>query len=301
MLATTDPTVDDDRGSGYSEGSQWVNTATDAAFVCVDPAVGAAVWRGPHALLDGAIHTDTIEASVARGSLVYGNPTPKWAALAISATVGQVLQTDGTDPAWRTQHAQYVDFQDVLPSGVETVEQILTDTIHAGVLDAIAISDEGGLGVAWSTGEAGTPAGAIVETESGSDTCTDDKINYLVWASGTGLVLRTTPADPATEVQIGHISAAGGDIYHVHEDDLISRTVPAIKDGLEYLLPIAVVSGCLCRSTNPGVDLEVSVSSGSYVHAAHVRHVVTGFDTGTASTLVRCHMDGAGPDFLGVG
>lgn len=43
--ATTDPTVNDDSGSGYAVGSAWVNTTTDTAFVCVDASSGAAVWE----------------------------------------------------------------------------------------------------------------------------------------------------------------------------------------------------------------------------------------------------------------
>jgi len=42
--ATTDPTVNDDSGDGYSEASIWVNTVSNEVFFCTDPAVGAAVW-----------------------------------------------------------------------------------------------------------------------------------------------------------------------------------------------------------------------------------------------------------------
>lgn len=42
--ATTDPTVNDDSGDGYSVGSPWVNATADKAFLCLDATVGAAVW-----------------------------------------------------------------------------------------------------------------------------------------------------------------------------------------------------------------------------------------------------------------
>jgi len=48
-----------------------------------------------------ATHSDTLTGSVARGSLIVGNATPKWSALVIG-TVGKVLQSDGTDAAWAT-------------------------------------------------------------------------------------------------------------------------------------------------------------------------------------------------------
>jgi len=43
--ATTDPTVNDDSGDGYSPGSIWYNsTGTGEAFLCTDATVGAAKW-----------------------------------------------------------------------------------------------------------------------------------------------------------------------------------------------------------------------------------------------------------------
>jgi uncharacterized lipoprotein YehR (DUF1307 family) len=44
LNASTDPTVDDDSGSGYSVGSRWINISTDKEFVCSDASSGAAVW-----------------------------------------------------------------------------------------------------------------------------------------------------------------------------------------------------------------------------------------------------------------
>lgn len=42
--ATTDPTVNDDSGDGYSVGSEWWNTSTGDRFGCTDATAGAAVW-----------------------------------------------------------------------------------------------------------------------------------------------------------------------------------------------------------------------------------------------------------------
>lgn len=42
--ATTAPTVSDDLLNGYSIGSQWINTSTNALYVCFDNSQGAAVW-----------------------------------------------------------------------------------------------------------------------------------------------------------------------------------------------------------------------------------------------------------------
>ena len=41
---TSDPTVNDDSGDGYSVGSIWVNTTNDTSFMAVDVTAGAAIW-----------------------------------------------------------------------------------------------------------------------------------------------------------------------------------------------------------------------------------------------------------------
>jgi hypothetical protein len=43
--ATTAPGATDDGTKGYSIGSNWVNTATDTAYICVDSITNAAVWK----------------------------------------------------------------------------------------------------------------------------------------------------------------------------------------------------------------------------------------------------------------
>jgi len=42
--ATSNPGVTNDSAEGYSVGSVWINTSTDAWFACTDNTVGAAVW-----------------------------------------------------------------------------------------------------------------------------------------------------------------------------------------------------------------------------------------------------------------
>ena len=56
---------------------------------------------GPHAILDGSVHTDSVADGVTRGSLITGNSTPKWDELVIGAA-NAVLSSDGTDISWAT-------------------------------------------------------------------------------------------------------------------------------------------------------------------------------------------------------
>ena len=45
LTATTNPTVNEDSGDGYSSGSWWVNRAQNRQFLCTSATVGAAVWQ----------------------------------------------------------------------------------------------------------------------------------------------------------------------------------------------------------------------------------------------------------------
>lgn len=57
------------------------------------------VTYGPHALLDGLVNSDTVAQTVTRGSLIYGNSTPKWDELVLGSA-GQTLRSNGTDAGW---------------------------------------------------------------------------------------------------------------------------------------------------------------------------------------------------------
>lgn len=45
LNAAVDPTAGDDSGDGYDIGSRWINVNTNKEFVCVDDAVGSAIWE----------------------------------------------------------------------------------------------------------------------------------------------------------------------------------------------------------------------------------------------------------------
>lgn len=94
--ATTDPTVNDDSGDGYSEGSLWVNTSTNTVFFCADPTLGAAVWQSLAGSLSGL--SDATIASVANNDfLVYQTGSNTWQNLtAANARTAMGLGTAAT-------------------------------------------------------------------------------------------------------------------------------------------------------------------------------------------------------------
>lgn len=80
----------------------YYDPAKDGWTAAITPHVSGGLGTGAsstNALLDGASHTDTVAQGVTRGSLIYGNSTPKWDELAIGAA-NRVLRSDGTDVSW---------------------------------------------------------------------------------------------------------------------------------------------------------------------------------------------------------
>lgn len=94
ITATSNPTVNDDAGDGYSVGSIWVNTTTGRSHFCVGNSTGAAVWR-PN------VHVQTSESAVvpdADGTTGLGTINKRWLNLFVSggAALGSNLSVNGT-------------------------------------------------------------------------------------------------------------------------------------------------------------------------------------------------------------
>ena len=85
-----------------------------------------------HNLLS-ATHPDTLTGSVARGDIIVGNATPKWARLAKGSS-GQVLTGDGTDTKWSTATYPTSTLANriLYSSADNTVDQIAS--VNSGVL-----------------------------------------------------------------------------------------------------------------------------------------------------------------------
>lgn len=88
---------------GFDTGDKRVPVGANGFVLTADSAQALGVkWAaagGSNALLDGSVHTDTVAYTIARGSIAYGNSTPKWDGLVIGAA-NKALLSNGTDPAW---------------------------------------------------------------------------------------------------------------------------------------------------------------------------------------------------------
>lgn len=148
----------------------------------------------PHNLL-GADHSDTATASPVRGSLIVGNATPEWDALALG-TAEFVLYSDGNDALY-TRLGQNTPFEDgtaLLPSVTFTGDTTTGAFLNAsGVLGLTANADEL-ITLDGVKTQVTIDAGQILQTRAGgATTLTDADYIYLVTA---GSVTVTLPASP---------------------------------------------------------------------------------------------------------
>ena len=111
-----------------------------------------------HAILDGSVHSDSVADAVTRGSIIYGNATPKWDEL-VKGAVDTFLGSDGTDVSYRTaaqvlaslsgEAAAAFSFNDqnITNVGSIALDSIISDgaaaalTITATVGQAVTVED----------------------------------------------------------------------------------------------------------------------------------------------------------------
>lgn len=112
------------RGSAAG-GGDWQEITLGGNLTMTGTTISVASTIATHAILDGSTHSDSVAQGVTRGSIVYGNATPKWDELTIGVT-NRVLRSDGTDISW----AQVVLTTDVtgdLPFA--NIVQVATDRL----------------------------------------------------------------------------------------------------------------------------------------------------------------------------
>lgn len=119
------------------DGQIWVKSDAPNTLWFTDDA-GTDVQLGlgsNHALLDGSVHSDTVADDVTRGSIVYGNSTPKWDELVIGAA-DTFLGSDGTDVSYRTAAQTMASLSGEAGAAFDLNEQEFQNSIVHTVADA---------------------------------------------------------------------------------------------------------------------------------------------------------------------
>lgn len=184
--------------------------------------------------------------------------------------------------------------------GNETIDEILDDTLNRGVLDAITVTADAGVGsagrdISWTTGEVWDHGNSTVVDTTAADnqTCDDDDITYLYWASGTGLTKSTT-APSGNNVHVAEIYVQDGVIWGVEQFNIVSEREAEVVGALSDMFPAVVVSGLI---VSPADDLpfDVDMTAGVWYHHGHEKHTVSAL---TSPTMTRWfHAVGGAWDF----
>lgn len=161
-----------------------------------------------HNLLDGSVHPDTVAQTVSRGSLVYGNSTPKWDELTIGAS-GTVLRSDGTDAAWSTDthnllSARHADTAAQTVSRGSLIYGNSTpawDELTIGAAGTVLVSD--GTDAAW-----GADAHNLLSTRHGDTSAAAAARGALIVGNSTPLWSRLTIGSSGTVLKSDGTDAA---------------------------------------------------------------------------------------------
>lgn len=105
LIATTDPTVNDDSSLGYAVGSKWINTTLNRVWFASNVSIGAAVWGRGVSTLEALNDVDLITvAPEATNGLIYDGagfwrPQPTTSQEDVSSTVlfDAPMNTDSND------------------------------------------------------------------------------------------------------------------------------------------------------------------------------------------------------------
>jgi len=185
-------------------------------------------------------------------------------------------------------------------SGVETIGHILDSTICCGELNAIVVTDEGGINISWTSGTLWDCVSKelIVTDASGSTGCTDDSINYLYWdrsGGGTALTLSTTYPDYEDhDILVAIIVCQSADIHDIHSSNLLADRENDISIAIKDVLKVVVVDGLLVSEDEDGTNaFDVEISAGTFYHFGTTRHnLAAGFNTRTTAMTRWYHSGG---------
>jgi len=260
------------------DGLEFVTNVTTDEKVKVD--VGAVAGYLGAANNDGVLRTDTSMTYVDGGDFVTLN------------TIQDIRTT--AEPVFKD--LSLTDFA----SGNETITEILDDTLHGDVLDAIVVSDDGVLNISWTAGELWDhTAKDVVDTDlnAGPVALTDHMINYLWWdrsGGGTALTANTTIPDLSDDdVFVAQINCAGGDIHEINEVPIYSMQIPTLIAAFRDIFPSIVTSGLIVSEHAGGGAWDVDQTQGTYYLAAYGKEDIAAQDS-TVDQMSRWWQSAAG-------
>jgi hypothetical protein len=212
-----------------------LGTPSDTALRLYSDAVGNLYFNGnlvagatgggtPHNLLSST-HPDTLIGAVARGSLVVGNATPKWAALGVCAA-GAYIGSNGTDTGCQTSAASFT----AIPAGQITGTAsafngaAITSLSAANLLGTVPLASLVGIttsqlsaSAAITRSQLSIPAGITLTTDvtgilpfaNGGTTLSTAAANTTLVSSGSAWVATAVPNCVSGTTALAFTTATG--------------------------------------------------------------------------------------------
>ena len=252
-------------GSSRLKGDVTLTGGTNVTLTQSGQDISIASSGGVNALLDGANHTDTVAQGVTRGSLIYGNSTPKWDELTLG-TLGKAVMSDGTDALWRYPGA--VLLQSATATDDATIDFVLTSPANADFFAYVVV---------WSH-----VAPASDNVEFHLRTSTDGGATYDAGASDYRW------ANSGATDAAGGITQGDGADTDIRLQNAAGNAANETQSGYMFLyLPSSAAYGTV-SGQNAGEDLNGNVNIRSFVgkriSAAEVNAIRFFFSSGAVAS-----------------
>lgn len=179
-----------------AKGQIWVKTATPNELWFTDDAgadVQLGLASGAHAILDGSVHSDSVADAVTRGSLIYGNSTPKWDELVLGAA-NTFVGSDGTDISYRTAAQVLASLSGAAGAAFAWNSQNLTGIGTLGMTGRLTITPGASGALLDFELETEWVNGTLIRADFGGATTLDDDA-VGVWLDFNSNVSLTTDKD----------------------------------------------------------------------------------------------------------
>jgi len=173
----------------------------------------------------------------------------------------------------------------------ESLFDFLDDTAHKGILDAITVTDEGGLNISWTSGEIfdiGSTS-ILVTASSGSTSLTANAKQWLYWEGGTNLQTSTGKCPDGNCVIVAHVNTTIDDIISLHEESVYSRLLTDLTFGIRNVFPVRLTEGMVITTNGA---LSVQMSQGEYWHDLHNQHTNALLSTADTNLMVHYKVGG---------
>jgi hypothetical protein len=273
---------------------------TAGANITITPGAGSitiASTIGTHTILDATVHTDSVTQAVTRGSLVYGNATPKWDELVIGAS-GRFLGSDGTDVSWTVLPGSFSGFANPTASvGLVAVNGVATTAMRSDAAPALSQA----IVPTWTGAHTWTPAANTTPITVSGYSLTGANAQSLLDLSGTW---NTSGTPSAIKLNITNTASGAQSLLLELQRDSITRFAVKRSGFAQFFRVEADTSQSGFEINKRGTtgDSTAALSSGSgigtidflgwdgtaYGSAASVRSFTTEAWTGTnhGSSLV---------------